>query len=151
MLRHALWESRAVVTFAVSRSPPLMDVMDERTRRHQASPSRAGKAGRTRKSVSKDLLMNGQPYPRLRGCVWYHFRGRARPPPTCWFPLPCDCWPRRKKDVGASGCCTPTNKDSSFPRPMFTLSFFGSRAGRSSASTRYAPEVAQCCLVVFFS
>ena len=47
--------------------------MDERTRRHQASPSRAGTAGRTRKSVSKDILMNGHPYPRLRGCVWYHF------------------------------------------------------------------------------
>ena len=71
--------------------------MDERTHRHQASPSRAGTAGRTRMSLSQDLLMNGQPYPRLRGCVWYHFTGRARPPPTCWFPLPCDCWPRQKK------------------------------------------------------
>ena len=99
------------MTFAVPRSPALMDkgtnplfsarshtllhmsgrhVMDERTRRHQASPSRARTAGRTRKSVSKDLLMNGQPYPQLGGCVWHHFTGRARLPPRCWFPLPCD-------------------------------------------------------------
>ena len=92
--------------------------MDERTRRHQASPSRAGTAGRTRRSVSKDILMNGQPYPRVGGCVWYHFIHRG-------VGLRClaTAGPDEKKNVGAARCCTPTDKDSSVPKPMFTLIF----------------------------
>ena len=151
-----LWWTRAPTRSSLQEATTLLHVsgrhvMGERTRRHQASPSRAGTAGRTSKVCVKGSLDEwsavSSPW---RLCV-VPLHGSCEASTEMLVFVALRLLAPTKKRPGCRGMLHADQQGQLFSKTHVHTQFFGSGAGRSAASTRYAPKVAQCGLLVFFS